>query len=98
VASPDLETGASKQLAAALTCAHLPTNLDVIERLLLLATAAVAFSRINRDFDDSCRACGSANEPRGAFDSHGAPIAPSNLYLSQLCDRLGMQAVSNIGY
>jgi hypothetical protein len=28
----------------------------------------------------------------------GTPVAPSSLYLSQLCDRLGMQAVTNIGY
>jgi hypothetical protein len=47
---------------------------------------------------DQPRPGGTANEPRGAFDSHGAPVAPSSLYLSQLCDRLGMQAVSNIGY
>jgi len=47
---------------------------------------------------DQGRPGGSANEPRGAFDSHGGPVAPSSLYLSQLCDRLGMQAVSNIGY
>jgi hypothetical protein len=51
----------------------------VIERLWLLAAAAVAFSRTDRDFDGSCRACGSANEPRGTFDSHGSPVAPSNL-------------------
>jgi F5/8 type C domain len=47
---------------------------------------------------DQPRPGGSVNEPRGAFDSHGTPVAPSSLYLSQLCDRLGMQAVSNIGY
>ncbi|HEX6737956.1 MAG TPA: discoidin domain-containing protein [Vicinamibacteria bacterium] len=40
----------------------------------------------------------SPNEPRGIFDSHGTPVAPNSLYLAQLCDRLGMQAVTNIGY
>jgi hypothetical protein len=40
----------------------------------------------------------SPNEPRGAFDSHGTPVAPGSLYLAQLCDRLGLQAVTNIGY
>ena len=40
----------------------------------------------------------SPNEPRGVFESHGTPVAPSSLYLAQLCDRLGLQAVTNIGY
>jgi hypothetical protein len=40
----------------------------------------------------------SPNMPRGIFDSHGTPVAPSSLYLAQLCDRLGLEAVTNIGY
>lgn len=47
---------------------------------------------------DSPRPGGTTNERRGAFDSHGTPVAPDSLYLAQLCDRLGMQAVTNIGY
>jgi len=31
-------------------------------------------------------------------DSHGTPVAPSSLYLAQLAERLGPQAVKNIGY
>ncbi|HZS26984.1 MAG TPA: hypothetical protein VFB76_07115 [Candidatus Angelobacter sp.] len=34
----------------------------------------------------------------GIFDSSGKPVAPSSLYLSQLCHRLGPQAVANIGH
>ncbi len=36
--------------------------------------------------------------PEGFFDSHGAPVAPQSLYLAQLSQRLGPQAVKNIGY
>lgn len=36
--------------------------------------------------------------PEGAFDSHGTPVAPQSLYLAQLQERLGSQAVKNIGY
>jgi hypothetical protein len=34
----------------------------------------------------------------GYFDSHGTPVAPQSLYLAQLTDRLGRQAINNIGY
>jgi hypothetical protein len=34
----------------------------------------------------------------GTFDSPGVPVAPSSLYLAQLCERLGPQALRNIGY
>ncbi|WP_114781909.1 discoidin domain-containing protein [Botryobacter ruber] len=37
-------------------------------------------------------------EPEGYFDSHGTPVAPQSLYLAQLIDRLGPQALKNIGY
>ncbi|HET8646762.1 MAG TPA: hypothetical protein VFO85_14805, partial [Vicinamibacteria bacterium] len=47
---------------------------------------------------DQPRPGGTTNEPRGIFDSHGTPVAPGSLYLAQLCDRLGLQAVTNIGY
>ncbi|HWX21678.1 MAG TPA: hypothetical protein VN578_17375 [Candidatus Binatia bacterium] len=36
--------------------------------------------------------------PAGIFDSHDSPVAPSSLYLAQLRERLGEQAVKNIGY
>jgi hypothetical protein len=36
--------------------------------------------------------------PPGTFDSYGVPVAPKSLYLAQLCQRLGRQAVRNIGY
>jgi hypothetical protein len=38
------------------------------------------------------------NLPRGAFDSHGVPVAPQSLYLAQLRERLGPQALEAIGY
>jgi hypothetical protein len=36
--------------------------------------------------------------PNGVFDSLGVQVSPGSLYLAQLCDRLGPQAVANIGY
>ncbi len=36
--------------------------------------------------------------PEGIFDSHGTPVAPTSLYLAQLRERLGPQAVKSIGY
>ncbi|WP_175403982.1 discoidin domain-containing protein [Mucilaginibacter sp. PPCGB 2223] len=37
-------------------------------------------------------------EPEGTFDSHNKPVAIQSLYLAQLKERLGMQALKNIGY
>jgi hypothetical protein len=37
-------------------------------------------------------------QPEGIYDSHGSPVAPASLYLAQLRDRLGPQAVKNLGY
>jgi hypothetical protein len=34
----------------------------------------------------------------GHFDSHGVSVAPQSLYLAQLTERLGRQALQNIGY
>jgi hypothetical protein len=34
----------------------------------------------------------------GTFESHGSPVTPKSLYLTQLADRLGRQALTNIGY
>lgn len=34
----------------------------------------------------------------GNYDSHGIPVAPQSLYLAQLAERLGVQALKNIGY
>jgi hypothetical protein len=36
--------------------------------------------------------------PEGTVDAHGTPVAPSSLYLAQLEQRLGRQALKNIGY
>ncbi len=36
--------------------------------------------------------------PEGTFDSFGSPVAPQSLYLSQLAQRLGPQALLNLGY
>ncbi len=36
--------------------------------------------------------------PTGIFDSHNKPAAPKSLYLAQLAERLGAQALKNIGY
>jgi hypothetical protein len=38
------------------------------------------------------------NLPNGFFDSHGTPVLPASLYLAQLYERLGPQALKNIGY
>jgi hypothetical protein len=37
------------------------------------------------------------NEPEGIYDSHGTPVTPASLYLAQLSERLGRQALENIG-
>ena len=36
--------------------------------------------------------------PEGTFDSPGKPVGPQSLYLAQLQERLGSQALKNIGY
>jgi hypothetical protein len=36
--------------------------------------------------------------PQGIIDSQGTPVAPASLYLAQLCERLGPQALKAIGY
>lgn len=36
--------------------------------------------------------------PQGHFDSHGRNVDPQSLYLAQLQERLGLQAVKNTGY
>ena len=36
--------------------------------------------------------------PRGIHESQGTFVQPGSLYLAQLCERLGPQALSNIGY
>jgi hypothetical protein len=36
--------------------------------------------------------------PEGIYDSHNTPVAPASLYLGQLYDRLGKQALVNMGY
>jgi len=41
------------------------------------------------------------HEPKlkeGEFDSHGKPVEPDSLYLAQLMQKKGREAVSNIGY
>ncbi len=41
---------------------------------------------------------GGAKLASGIFDSHGTQVAPASLYLAQLRERLGAQALANIGY
>jgi hypothetical protein len=41
---------------------------------------------------------GSPPLPQGTYDSQNRPVIPESLYLAQLCQRLGPQAVANIGY
>ena len=36
--------------------------------------------------------------PEGIFESHGTPVTPQSLYLAQLAERLGPQALRNLGY
>jgi hypothetical protein len=36
--------------------------------------------------------------PEGIYDSHGTPVTPRSLYLQQLEERVGKQALTNIGY
>src|SRR5262249_19208615 len=36
--------------------------------------------------------------PNGIYDSYGVPVTPSSLYLEQLLERKGPQAVIDIGY
>ena len=36
--------------------------------------------------------------PDGIYESLNTPVAPKSLYLAQLCERLGPQALANIGY
>jgi len=36
--------------------------------------------------------------PEGIYDSHGTAVTPQSLYLAQLYERLGKQALINIGY
>jgi hypothetical protein len=46
-----------------------------------------------RPFDKS-----GPNVPEGILDSPGVPVTPPSLYLAQLAERLGPQALKNIGY
>jgi hypothetical protein len=48
--------------------------------------------RAARPFDKS------PDLPEGTIDSPGAPVTPPSLYLAQLAERLGPQALKNIGY
>jgi hypothetical protein len=41
---------------------------------------------------------GAPNLPEGIVDSPGTSVTPQSLYLAQLAERLGPQAVRNIGY
>jgi len=38
----------------------------------------------------------SAKLPEGIIDSPGVPVAPTSLYLAQLAERLGAQAIKNL--
>jgi hypothetical protein len=41
---------------------------------------------------------GSPNLPKGINDMQNMPVAPRSLYLAQLCERLGPQALAATGY
>jgi hypothetical protein len=41
---------------------------------------------------------GAPTLPNGIYDSYGTPVTPKSLYLQQLLERKGPQAVINIGY
>jgi hypothetical protein len=41
---------------------------------------------------------GPPHVPAGVIDSPGTPVTPQSLFLAQLAERLGVQAVKNIGY
>ena len=49
-----------------------------------------------RNWSIGCQALRTQGD--GEFDSYGAPVLPSSLYLHQLRDRLGEAALENIGY
>jgi hypothetical protein len=36
--------------------------------------------------------------PEGIYDAHGSRVSPASLYLAQLYERLGQQALANTGY
>jgi hypothetical protein len=36
--------------------------------------------------------------PEGIYDAHGTPVVPASLYLAQLRERLGPQALKHLGY
>jgi len=40
----------------------------------------------------------SSSDPIGVYNSHGVHVTPASLYLTQLQERLGPQALTNIGY
>jgi hypothetical protein len=44
------------------------------------------------------RAAKGPDLPEAIYDSWDKPVEPRSLYLQQLADRLGAQAVKNIGY
>lgn len=51
--------------------------------------------------EESSTQPGSPNGPKlpsGIFESRNAPVTPASLYLAQLRERLGPQALANIGY
>ncbi|MFI0451940.1 discoidin domain-containing protein [Actinomadura sp. 6N118] len=49
-----------------------------------------------RNWSIGCR--GTTKKGTGEYDAFGGPVAPWSLYLQQLRDRLGTQALRNIGY
>jgi hypothetical protein len=52
----------------------------------------------SQNFAIGCKGREASSTAPGAYDSHGTSVAPSSLYLAQLCERLGASALANIGY
>jgi hypothetical protein len=54
--------------------------------------------RMNEGNDEYRQSLPNGRLPEGTIDSHGTHVAPKSLYLAQLKERLGEQALKNIGY
>lgn len=54
--------------------------------------------RMNEGNAEYARTLPGGKLPEGTIDSHGTHVAPKSLYLAQLLERLGPEALKNIGY
>ena len=58
----------------------------------------VTAGRMNEGNAEYARTLPGGRLPEGTFDSHGTHVTPRSLYLAQLLERLGPEALRNIGY